>query len=280
VVHPLKVIKANTTKVHARRRSSILKPYRRGGTGVEESYRFGGMDFSPGRRSLQVDGRAVRLGGRAFDLLEMLVRNADRVVTQAELDDALWPGMAVGPNNLQVHICTLRRLIGPAAIATVARRGYRLMLDVQVARDASQAAANPARDALLGLVRRSRLVSLVGADAQARRVAAHEVAQAFRAAQAPWLLEPNAIQAGASGAAARLWRELGAGGGLVVLHDAHLAHDLATFSDRVMQTHHGARLVLTAQTALGLRGEVAWALPAPPPAAAGSASLRWLDRAA
>jgi predicted ATPase len=39
--------------------------------------------------------------------------------------DLVWPGLVVEENNLQVHVMTLRKLLGAHAIATVSGRGYR-----------------------------------------------------------------------------------------------------------------------------------------------------------
>ncbi len=46
-------------------------------------------------------------------------------MTKAELMDLAWPGLVVEENNLQVQVSSLRKLLGPDAIATIPRRGYR-----------------------------------------------------------------------------------------------------------------------------------------------------------
>jgi len=40
----------------------------------------------------------------------------------------VWPGLVVEENNLQVHVSSLRRMLGADAIATVPGRGYRFAL--------------------------------------------------------------------------------------------------------------------------------------------------------
>lgn len=92
---------------------------------MPSNFRFGGFELRPEQRSLLSDGSPVRLGGRAFDILLALVERRDRVVEFDELLDVVWPGLAVEENNLSVQISTLRRLLGPDAIATVRGRGYR-----------------------------------------------------------------------------------------------------------------------------------------------------------
>jgi adenylate cyclase len=89
---------------------------------------FGSIELRLAERVLRVEGETVALGGRAFDLLQALVRQRDRVVSKDELLDEVWPGLVVEENNLQVQISGLRRVLGAGAIATVAGVGYRFTL--------------------------------------------------------------------------------------------------------------------------------------------------------
>ncbi len=77
-------------------------------------------------RSLAVEGHAVPLGARAFDVLAFLEDHADRVVSKQELLEHVWAGLAVEEGNLSVQISTLRKLLGADAIATVPGVGYKL----------------------------------------------------------------------------------------------------------------------------------------------------------
>lgn len=86
--------------------------------------RFGRFLLDPVQRRLLVDGQPARLGARAFDVLLALVERRERVVAKQELFDAVWPDVVVEENNLQVHISSLRKVLGPQAIATVPGRGY------------------------------------------------------------------------------------------------------------------------------------------------------------
>ena len=56
-------------------------------------------------------------------------------MTKNELLDIVWPGLVVEENNLAVHVSALRKILGPQAIVTVPRRGYRFAvpLDAQPA---------------------------------------------------------------------------------------------------------------------------------------------------
>jgi TolB-like protein/Flp pilus assembly protein TadD len=72
------------------------------------------------------------LAGRAFDVLEYLIRHRDRVVDKDELLSAVWPRVVVEANNLTQAVSTIRRALGdsretPEFVATVAGRGYRFV---------------------------------------------------------------------------------------------------------------------------------------------------------
>jgi len=97
------------------------------------NWKFDRFELRPAERVLSVDGQPVKLGGRAFDILVALVERRDRVVSKRELMDLVWPKLVVEENNLQAQMVALRKLMGPAAIATVPGRGYRLTLNVETA---------------------------------------------------------------------------------------------------------------------------------------------------
>ncbi len=87
--------------------------------------RFGNVEVRPSTRELLIGGQPTAVGARAFDLLLALVERRDRVVTKNELLELVWPNLVVEENNLQVHISSLRKLLGPQAITTIPGRGYR-----------------------------------------------------------------------------------------------------------------------------------------------------------
>ena len=94
-------------------------------------YRFGQVEIRPAERRMLVDGQPANVGARAFDLLIALIEHRDRVVSKDELLALVWPGLVVEENNLQVQISTLRKLLGPNALATIAGRGYRFTLKLE-----------------------------------------------------------------------------------------------------------------------------------------------------
>lgn len=87
--------------------------------------RFGHAEVRLSERQLLVDGQPVFVGARAFDVLSLLIAHRERVVDKNELLEAVWPGLVVEENNLQVQISTLRKVLGPGAIATISGQGYR-----------------------------------------------------------------------------------------------------------------------------------------------------------
>ncbi len=97
----------------------------------------------PAERRLLAHGRPVSLGGRAFDLLLALIEQRERVVSKDELLALVWPGTVVEENNLTVQISSLRKVLGPGAIATVAGRGYRFTLPLRVDVAAAASAERP-----------------------------------------------------------------------------------------------------------------------------------------
>jgi non-specific serine/threonine protein kinase len=93
-------------------------------------YRFGRFELEPNQRRLLNDGHPVELGHRAIDVLLALVERAGQLVTKDQLLGLVWPGVVVEENNLQVHVSALRKILGTAAIATTAGRGYCFTLEL------------------------------------------------------------------------------------------------------------------------------------------------------
>jgi len=91
-------------------------------------------------------GRPIKLEPKVFDVLLHLLEHRDRVVTKAELLDALWPGEALSESVLPRAIAAARRAVGDTrskarVIETVHGRGYRFVAAV---READAGAAEPA----------------------------------------------------------------------------------------------------------------------------------------
>ena len=94
------------------------------------SYRFGQFELQPSERRLLAAGVPAVVEPRAFDVLVALVERAGHLVTKEELFSLVWPKLIVEDTNLHVQVSALRKILGPAAIATVPGRGYRFTLEL------------------------------------------------------------------------------------------------------------------------------------------------------
>ncbi|HPG22942.1 MAG TPA: winged helix-turn-helix domain-containing protein [Amaricoccus sp.] len=94
---------------------------------------FGPYILDEDARELSLQGTAVAMQPRVFDLLVHLVRNAGRVVPKDELMDALWPDVIVTEASLQRLVSLARRALEPGGLGTAirsfVRHGYRFSVD-------------------------------------------------------------------------------------------------------------------------------------------------------
>lgn len=112
--------------------------------------RFGPFELDEPRRRLLRGDQTLPLGGKAFDVLAMLVRHHDRVLTRAELLERVWPDVVVEESNLTQTISVIRKTLGDGEyIATVPARGYRFVAPVIEGDRAQTAIAAPAAASLV-----------------------------------------------------------------------------------------------------------------------------------
>jgi predicted ATPase/DNA-binding winged helix-turn-helix (wHTH) protein len=92
-------------------------------------YAYEQWEIDLGRRELRSRGIPVPLGGRAFEIVMVLVQSATQLVTKDHMMERVWPGAIVGEGTLHVHISAVRKALGPdrAMLKTVSGRGYRLL---------------------------------------------------------------------------------------------------------------------------------------------------------
>jgi predicted ATPase/DNA-binding winged helix-turn-helix (wHTH) protein len=96
---------------------------------------FGTFRLLPQQRVLLEDGRPLRLGSRALDILVALAEHPGAVISKDELIARVWPDTVVEETSLRVHIAALRRALrdgrdGNRYVATIAGRGYCFVADV------------------------------------------------------------------------------------------------------------------------------------------------------
>jgi eukaryotic-like serine/threonine-protein kinase len=99
---------------------------------------FGPFQLDLKAGELHREGRSVRLQEQPFQVLKMLVKHPGDVVTREEMRRTLWPNDTIVEfdQSINAAIKKLRVALadsaeGPKYIETVARRGYRLMVQVE-----------------------------------------------------------------------------------------------------------------------------------------------------
>ncbi|MEZ5500761.1 MAG: winged helix-turn-helix domain-containing protein [Steroidobacteraceae bacterium] len=107
-------------------------------TSIDPTRPFALADWlvDPALDEISRGGVRIKLEPRMMRLLCMLARDAGKVVSQTELLDHVWSGVIVGPNSVYQAIANLRRQLGDTDetarfIATVPRKGYRLVAEVR-----------------------------------------------------------------------------------------------------------------------------------------------------
>ena len=106
-------------------------PAERAAPTEERSWEVGDVRVDPDQRRVYVRGEEVHLRRKEFDLLQILVENAGRVLTRDVLIDRVWGSDYFGDTKtLDVHVKRLRsRIEGdpskPVLITTVRGVGYR-----------------------------------------------------------------------------------------------------------------------------------------------------------
>lgn len=156
------------------------------------------VDFE--QRDIRCHGASLRIGARALDILEVLHRANGSVVSKDDIMDAVWPGLIVEENRLQVHVATLRKALGANRdlIKTVPGRGYVLIANPVIAHEvapraaalppAAAAAARPVPlvgrqaeiEQIVDMIERTPVVTLVGAGGIGKTSLADRVAHELR----------------------------------------------------------------------------------------------------
>jgi predicted ATPase/DNA-binding winged helix-turn-helix (wHTH) protein len=251
---------------------------------------------------LQDNGRDVRLGSRAIELLTALVERGGEVVANNELIARVWPTTTVEEHNLRVQIAGLRKALADGHgderfIATSPGRGYRFVAPVlagALAQSHEDAAAEvrgnlPAsliqlfgRTEVLDDLRRGlsnqRLVTIVGPGGVGKTsvavATAHEVAVdgAWFVDLAPVsdpvlartaLLETFGLAASPDNLPAALAHRLEGQSALMVLDNCeHLIKDCASLAEELLAAVKGLRILATSREALHAAGEWVLRLPA------------------
>ena len=102
---------------------------------ADASIEVGRVALDPERHTVEVDGEPTAFPLKEFELLEVLMRNAGRVLTRGQLIDRVWGSDYVGDTKtLDVHVKRIRAKIepdpaNPARLVTVRGLGYKIVDD-------------------------------------------------------------------------------------------------------------------------------------------------------
>lgn len=132
-------------------------------------FRIGDWRIDPALDEISRGDRRIKLEPRMMRLLCRLAQRPGEVVSLAELLDHVWPGVVVSQSSVYQAIAHLRRDLGdledtPRYIATVPRKGYRLVAAVTTER-IRDPAVPPAADAGPRLRRNGKLFAVLGVTA-------------------------------------------------------------------------------------------------------------------
>jgi Tol biopolymer transport system component/DNA-binding winged helix-turn-helix (wHTH) protein len=105
------------------------------------TYRFEGVEIDAEAFRVTRGGESIRLEPKALELLLFLVANPGRLVTKAEIQDAVWKDTFVTDNALTRLVAQIRKALGDDArearyIETVPTRGYRFVAPLETAASA------------------------------------------------------------------------------------------------------------------------------------------------
>ncbi|MBM9618966.1 response regulator transcription factor [Streptomyces zhihengii] len=116
-------------RIHAvSRRTGAPEDSAQGGAG-DDALRFGAVVIELSTRQVTVDGSAVQLTRKEFDLLALLAQRPGVVFRREQIISEVWRTSWEGTGRtLEVHVASLRsKLRMPALIETVRGVGYRLV---------------------------------------------------------------------------------------------------------------------------------------------------------
>ncbi|WP_149203775.1 response regulator transcription factor [Actinotalea subterranea] len=111
---------------------AVLRRQSDAGPVDDEVLEVGGLRLDPDRHTVEVEGDATAFPLKEFELLELLMRNAGRVLTRGQLIDRVWGSDYVGDTKtLDVHVKRIRAKIegdpaNPVRLLTVRGLGYKL----------------------------------------------------------------------------------------------------------------------------------------------------------
>ena len=103
---------------------------------IRDRIQIGDCWADPATNELGRKSQTLRLEPKVMEVLVVLARRADAVVSRDELLSTVWPGVIVGDEALTQSVIKLRKALGdnprsPAYIETISKRGYRMIAPVR-----------------------------------------------------------------------------------------------------------------------------------------------------
>ncbi|KAB2311070.1 response regulator transcription factor [Betaproteobacteria bacterium SCN2] len=104
---------------------------RRAGGQASPVITVGALSLDPAARTVSYRGEEKALSAREFDLLQVFMNNAGRVLNREQLASALYAwGEEIESNAIDVHLHHLRRKISPDIVQTLRGVGYLMPKEV------------------------------------------------------------------------------------------------------------------------------------------------------
>jgi TolB-like protein len=98
-------------------------------------FRFADFEIDVARHELRRAGAVVHIEPQVFDLIVLLVKNRERIVSKDELIESIWQGRIISEAALSSRISAARRALGDTGneqtlIRTLHKRGFRFVGEV------------------------------------------------------------------------------------------------------------------------------------------------------
>jgi predicted ATPase/DNA-binding winged helix-turn-helix (wHTH) protein len=162
----------------------------------EETFAFGSFRLIPAQRVLLEDGKPLRLGSRALDILVTLIESVGETIRKDQLIARTWPDTVVDEAALRVHVAALRKALGDGQagkryIANIPGRGYRFI--APVTREQRQPASASTNEAAVRGNLPAPLTRLVGRDDIIAALAAQLTQRRFQTIVGPGGIGKTAV---------------------------------------------------------------------------------------
>ena len=90
-------------------------------------YESGQWEIDLARRELRARGKMIPVGGRAVEIIEILVQSAGQLVLKEDMMQRIWPGAMIDENTIHDHMYAVRKALGQdrGTLKTVSGRCFR-----------------------------------------------------------------------------------------------------------------------------------------------------------